>query len=438
VTSAWCIAAAFGAYFCAYAFRKPFAVCPFDGIVLWGVDYKTVLVTSQVAGYTFSKFLGIKVVAEIPPQRRIAGLVALVAFAEAALLAFAVVPQPYNFVCLFFNGLPLGMVFGMVLAYLEGRRVTELLTAGLCASFILADGAAKSLGALLLAYHVPEAWLPCFAGAIALAPMAGFTWMLAQIPPPSTEDVVQRAARAPMDGRQRWDFFRRYAPGLAGLLLMYTCITVLRSIRSDYAAEIWRGLRGGESATPPQIYSTSEIVVALTVMLANGLCFLIKDNRKAFFVGLSLSALGTLLVIGSVVGLRAGLLGGFAFMVLCGVGLYLPYVAVHTTIFERLLAITPDRGNLGYLMYLADALGYLGYPLYMITCRLALGRSDLLRLFVASSAGMAVVSLACVVLTAVYFRKMPARTSAAGTPSAAEVPPAGVRTCAVAAETGSA
>ena len=48
-------------------------------------------------------------------------------------------------------------------------------------------------------------------------------------------------------------------------------------------------------------------------------------------------------------------------MVLTGLGLYLPYVLVHTTLFERLMAVTRDGGNLGFLMYLSDSAGYLGY-----------------------------------------------------------------------------
>jgi hypothetical protein len=58
-------------------------------------------------------------------------------------------------------------------------------------------------------------------------------------------------------------------------------------------------------------------------------------------------------------------------MVLLGLGLYLPYVAVHTTVFERLIAMTGDPGNIGYLMYLADAFGYLGYVAVMILKLLA-------------------------------------------------------------------
>ena len=63
--SAWCVVAAFGTYFCMYAFRKPFTAASYRRRRVWGVGYKTVLVTAQVLGYTLSKFLGIKVVAEV-------------------------------------------------------------------------------------------------------------------------------------------------------------------------------------------------------------------------------------------------------------------------------------------------------------------------------------------------------------------------------------
>ncbi len=86
--SAWCVVAAFGTYLCMYAFRKPFTAARFEDTDLWGMGYKTVLVTAQVLGYTFSKFLGIRVVAEVPPYRRAALLLGLIATAEAALLLF--------------------------------------------------------------------------------------------------------------------------------------------------------------------------------------------------------------------------------------------------------------------------------------------------------------------------------------------------------------
>ena len=98
--------------------------------MVWGVGEKTALVTAQVLGYTLSKLIGIRVVAEMTPARRAAAILVLIAMAEAALVLFAVAPSPLHVVCLFLNGLPLGMVFGMVLGFLEGRRLTEALTAG--------------------------------------------------------------------------------------------------------------------------------------------------------------------------------------------------------------------------------------------------------------------------------------------------------------------
>ena len=371
--SAWCVVAAFGTYFCMYAFRKPFTVGTYTDVVLWGMGYKTVLITAQVLGYTLSKFVGIKVVAEVEPHRRAALLLGLIAAAEVALLLFGLTPAPFNLVWLFFNGIPLGMVFGLVLGFLEGRQHTEALAAGLCTSFIVADGVTKSAGAFLLKAGVSDYWMPFFAGLLFVPPLLLFTWMLARIPRPSRQDVAARSERAPMNGAERWDFFRRYAAGLTLLVLVYLLITILRSVRADFAPEIWIGLLG--TAAPPAIFTQSEFVVGAGVLLLNGSAVFIHDNRKAFFSGLALAVGGTALVGVALLGLQAGVLSPFAFMVLHGLGLYLPYIAVHTTIFERLIAMTRDRGNIGYLMYLADSFGYLGYVVVLLA-RNALGTTE--------------------------------------------------------------
>ena len=69
-------------------------------------------------------------------------------------------------------------------------------------------------------------------------------------------------------------------------------------------------------------------------------------------------------------------------MVLIGVGLYLPYIVVHTTLFERLIAMTRERGNIGYLMYLADSFGYLGYVAVLLARNLLAPRENFLSFFV--------------------------------------------------------
>src|SRR6185295_12896298 len=134
-----------------------------------------------------------------------------------------------NLIFLFLNGLPLGMVFGLVLGFLEGRRHTEALTAGLCASFILADGVTKTVGRWLLETGVAEAWMPFGSGLLFLPPFLFFVWMLSRIPAPSAEDVAARSERAPMSSEERWPFFARYGVGLSLLVIVYLLITVLRS-----------------------------------------------------------------------------------------------------------------------------------------------------------------------------------------------------------------
>ncbi|MEC7264794.1 MAG: DUF5690 family protein, partial [Bacteroidota bacterium] len=69
--------AAFGTYFCMYAFRKPFSVATFEGLSYFGVNYKILLVIAQVIGYALSKFVGIKVISELKPNRRLMYLISL-------------------------------------------------------------------------------------------------------------------------------------------------------------------------------------------------------------------------------------------------------------------------------------------------------------------------------------------------------------------------
>ncbi|MFN8706157.1 MAG: DUF5690 family protein, partial [Planctomyces sp.] len=263
----WALSAAFGTYFCMYDFRKPFTAATYADATVAGIGLKTVLVTAQVAGYSLSKFIGIKVVSEMQPERRAKTLIALVVFSELSLILFGIVPTPWNVIFMFLNGLPLGMVFGLVMGFLEGRRVTELLTAGLCASFIVADGATKSAGALLLTAGVPEHWMPAVAGAIFLLPLIGFVSVLSSIPAPSATDRRERSDRLPMTSTDRWNLARRYGYGLAALVLMYLMVTILRSLRADFAAEIWQGL--GEPAAPSQ-FTISETLIALGVIVING------------------------------------------------------------------------------------------------------------------------------------------------------------------------
>ncbi len=44
----------------------------------------------------------------------------------------------------------------------------------------------------------------------------------------------------------------------------------------------------------------------------------------------------------------------------------MPYIAYHTIVYERLMAAFKVKGNIGFLMYISDAFGYLGSVVVML------------------------------------------------------------------------
>src|SRR5688572_28593534 len=91
----WCMLAAFGTYFCMYAFRKPFTAGLYSNLSLWDIHYKSILIISQVFGYMFSKFIGIKVISELKSSQRKTLIICLILFAELSLLFFGIASHPY-------------------------------------------------------------------------------------------------------------------------------------------------------------------------------------------------------------------------------------------------------------------------------------------------------------------------------------------------------
>jgi len=96
--SVFAAVSAFGAYTSMYAFRKAFSAGTFTGQQYFHVDYKVWLVIAQIIGYTLSKFYGIRFIAEIKGNKRGVAILILVGIAWLALLAFALVPAPYNII----------------------------------------------------------------------------------------------------------------------------------------------------------------------------------------------------------------------------------------------------------------------------------------------------------------------------------------------------
>ena len=411
--------AGFCAYFSMYAFRKPFAAATFGAVDGWdfAVDYKIALVLAQVAGYAASKLIGVKLISEIAPSRRGVAILGLIGISWLALLAFAVVPAPWNVAALFLNGLPLGMIWGLVFGFMEGRRTSEVLGAILCASFILSSGVVKSVGKwLMVDVHVSPFWMPAATGVIFLPLLAVSVWALMQLPPPNAADEAARVRRQPMDRAQRRAFLAAYAPGVVLLVMAYVLLTAFRDFRDNFAAELWTALGFGEASG---VFTASELPVAVIALAVMGAMMLVRDNLRALLVMHGVIVAGFLLLGLSTLAFQAHLLSPLVWMILTGAGLYMAYTPFNAMLFDRMIAFSGRIGTAGFLIYVADASGYLGSVAPLVWRNFAMVQLDWLGFFIACAYATSVIGAICTTLAGFYFlHRRPARDARALTAAA--------------------
>jgi hypothetical protein len=363
VFSIYAIIAAFSTYFCMYAFRKPLAATGYDDIMLWGMGIKTVFIISQTIGYTLSKFSGIKVISEMKGSKRAVSILALIGLAELMLFGFGFAPNFIKPAFIFFNGLALGLIWGLVFSFLEGRTNTELLGAGLSVSFVVASGWVKSAGVYFMSLGVPEFWMPFVTGLAFALPLIASVWMLGHIPPPSKADEAARTKRAPMDAKARMQFFKTFSVGLILLVLIYMMLTAFRDFRDNFMADILSEHMDAISID----FGTIETYVALALLFIMGSIMFIKNNLTAFILNHVLIIAGFLMVGLATWLFQTDAISPNTWMILTGIGGYMGYIPFNCLLFERLIATFRYVSNAGFLIYVADAFGYtaaIGIMLY--------------------------------------------------------------------------
>jgi hypothetical protein len=400
--SLYAVGTAFTTYFCMYAFRKPFAVAEYAGFTMGPLGLKSVLIISQVCGYALSKVLGIKFVSEARPEQRKWALIALIIWAELALVLFAVLPPAGKVVALFLNGLPLGAVWGLVFSFLEGRRTSELLGAGLSASYIVASGAVKTVGKLLMNLGIGEFWMPATTGLLFLPLFLLMVYMLSCIPPPTAADIEARTEREPMNKEQRRAFLKQFALGLVLLTFLYLFLTAYRDFRDNFAAELWRELGNTEGSS---IFTLTELPIAFGVMAVLALLYKVRDNRKGLIAAHGIMAGGTILVGLSTLAFDMGVIGPVPWMVLIGLGLYLAYVPYGCVLFDRLIAAMGVVATAVFMIYVTDAVGYIGSIGVLIYQQLWFADQSVLGFFRAFSYLTSVLCTLCFLGSWAYFNK---------------------------------
>jgi MFS family permease len=392
---------AFCLYTCVYAFRKTFSVATFEGLQYWGVSYKVWLVTFQVVGYALSKFVGIKVIAELKAHSRALGILLMVVIAGLSWLFFAIVPPPYNMIFLFVNGFPLGLVWGMVFGYLEGRRMTEVLGASLSVSFIFSGGLCQSVGAYLIQdWHVSEFWMPFIASCIFLIPLLIFLFLLDKLPAPSPLDEALRTKRQPMNGADRKLFVRTFLPGIIFFVLAYTLLTIFRELRGNFTADVWKSLGYTDS---PEIFARTETPISIIVLIIIGSLMIIRDNKRALMINHVIILFGMILVGVATLLFQKNLISAPIWMTAMGTGLYLGYVPFNSVFFDRLIATFQFAGTVGFIMYIADSFGYLGSVGVLFFKDFMYSKISWLDFFVLSGYATSIAGSLVIIFSMIYF-----------------------------------
>ena len=390
--------AAFTAYFCMYGLRKPFDTVTFTGEKFLGtsVDLKTACVLGQILGYVISKYVGVRVCAEAGRSQRTWLLLGAGVWSELALVAFAFAPAPLRPLAMFANGLPLGVVWGFLVRYLEGRRTSDLLLVMLSGSFVIAGAATKDFGMYLFAVRgVAELWVPALAGAVFLVPYLVSALLLHALPVPSAHDELARSARPSLNAAGRRAFLARIGTGFVFLVVAYFLLTAYRDFRDHYGREILQAM-GYERS--PGVFVRTDRWALVTTLLALGVLNLIGNHRRAIAAVFALILTGFAVIAGSTLAYRAGHLDGIEWLSAVGIGLYLAYVPFGTILFERVVAAARFPGTSVFAVQLADGVGYTGSVLLQLYRDLAHQDVDRLAFFVPLSLVVAAAGAVCTVI----------------------------------------
>jgi hypothetical protein len=137
----------------------------------------------------------------------------------------------------------------------------------------------------------------------------------------------------------------------------------MRDIRDNYMANMWRELGYGSDFS---IFTKTETITSVIILLMMGSLVVIKKNMLAFrivhlviFAGFLMAGISSLLF-------SLDMLDGALWMQLTGLGLYMAYIPFNCIFFERMIASFRIAANVGFLIYITDAFGYLGSVLVMI------------------------------------------------------------------------
>jgi hypothetical protein len=367
----------------------------------WGISYKVWLVIIQVLGYASSKFYGIRYIAELQKIGRGKIILLLVGISWSGLLLFALVPAPWNIAFMFINGFPLGMIWGIIFSYVEGRRATDFIGAALSVSFIFSSGFVKTIaGFIEQQFHVSEFWIPFLTGLVFALPLLAAVYFLERIPPPSEKDLLDRSPREPMSLERRRAFVKMFLPGLVASIGIYVFATMFRDLRDNFMADM---LRENGYGMQPAIFTKTELPVTVILLLLMGSMILVRSSIRALvythyiiIAGFVITGISSMLFL-------EGHMNAIWWLALTGLGLYTVYIPFNCIFFERLIASFRFPGNVGFLIYVADSFGYIGSVGVLITKEVLKVKLQWTSFYSHGVVALSVAGIGGAILSLIYF-----------------------------------
>jgi len=348
-------------YSMVYALRKPFTAATFDNMMVGRFAFKPVVSIAQITGYMLSKLAGIKLISELKHKYRLHFIIGSVVLAAVALFFFGLLPVPYNIGAIFFNGLALGCMWGVLFTFIEGRRITDMLASMLGISIVISSGLAKSIGLFVMnRLHVDEFWMPALIGAFACPLVVLLGWALSKLPAPNGEDIVLKTKRVTMNHTHRVAIFRKYALIITLLLGGNLLLTVFRDIKEDFLVNIF-----DLSGHSDWVFTRVDTIVTLSILLLFGIMVFVRNNKKAICILLVASIIASAVMALISANYYRWNLPPLLWLFVISLSLYIPYLAFQTLFFDRFIAFFKINGNVGFFIALIDAVGYSGTVLML-------------------------------------------------------------------------
>ncbi|WP_300704446.1 DUF5690 family protein [Bacteroides sp.] len=358
----WAGGAALLSYSLVYALRKPFTAATFDGMEAFGLDYKVLTTIIQILGYLIAKFAGIKLISELKKENRMKFILVSILVAELSLVMFGLLPAPYNIFAMFFNGLSLGCMWGVIFSFIEGRRTTDILASLLGISIVISSGVAKSTGLFVMnTLHVGEFWMPALIGAFALPLLALLGYVLNRLPQPTKEDIAEKSQRVTLDSKHRKELFINFLPVLILLFVANLMLVILRDIKEDFLVKII-----DMSEHSSWMFAQVDSIVTLIILALFGMMVFVKSNIKVLVILLSMVVAGTATMSFVSFNYDTLQLDTVTWLFVQSLSLYIAYLCFQSIFFDRFIACFKIKGNVGFFIVTIDFIGYTGTVLVLM------------------------------------------------------------------------